>query len=127
MLGGMTGRDVGVAALVVAGLAAVGLGVFFAVAGLDDADKLASVIGVFVGLVGLGLSVYGIVLARRPPPSPGPIAPGGTAAGSSHNEFTGGTARDVYMARDLVVDRSPTSSPPGSTPPVPPGQGPPGS
>ncbi|MFI6582806.1 hypothetical protein [Embleya sp. NPDC050493] len=117
----MTGRDVGVAALVVAGLGAVGPGVFLAVAGLDDADELASVIGVFVGLVGLGLSVYGIVLARRPPPSPEPIAPGATAAGSSHNEFTGGTARDAYIARDLTVDRGTATPTSGPTPAIPPG------
>ncbi|MFE2867855.1 hypothetical protein [Embleya sp. NPDC059259] len=120
----MTGRDVGVAALVVAGLGAVGLGVFFAVAGLEDADKLASVIGVFVGLVGLGLSVYGIVLARRSPPSPGPTGLG-AAVGSVRNVFSGGTARDVYQAGNLTVDRSPATPPPNPTPPVPPGQAPP--
>ncbi|MFJ8747494.1 hypothetical protein ACIRL2_50230 [Embleya sp. NPDC127516] len=120
----MTGRDVGVAALVVAGLGVVGLGVFFAVAGLDDADKLASVIGVFVGLVGLGLSVYGIVLARRSPPLPGPAAPGGAAVGSVHNVFSGGTARDVYQAGNLTVDRGP-ATPPNPTPPVSPGPVPP--
>lgn len=50
---------------VLLGLALVGLGVWLGVADLDRADKLASVAGVFVGLVGLVLSVYGVVLARR--------------------------------------------------------------
>ncbi|WP_182876986.1 tetratricopeptide repeat protein [Microbispora sp. H10670] len=49
----------------VAGLALVALGVLLFRAGLDDADKWASVIGVFVGLLGLGLSGYGVVLSRR--------------------------------------------------------------
>ncbi|MER5619960.1 hypothetical protein ABT061_02815 [Streptosporangium sp. NPDC002544] len=34
-------------------------------AGLDDADKWASVIGVFVGLLGLILSGYGVMLSHR--------------------------------------------------------------
>lgn len=50
---------------VLGGLALVGFGVFLGVANLDRADKLASVAGVFVGAVGLVLSGYGIVLARR--------------------------------------------------------------
>ena len=40
----------------------VGLGVFFTFIGLD---KWASVIGVFVALVGLALSAYGLPLGRR--------------------------------------------------------------
>ncbi len=112
----MTGRDAGVTALVIAGLAVVGLGTFFAVTGLDNADKLASVIGVFVGLAGLGLSVYGIVLGRRPP---APVTTAGSV-GSSHNEFTGGTAQDVYMAANITIDRTP-APPPDPAPPAPPG------
>ncbi|MFF3445326.1 hypothetical protein [Streptosporangium sp. NPDC002721] len=50
---------------IVAGLALVVLGVLLFKAGLDDADKWASVIGVFVGLLGLILSGYGVVLSRR--------------------------------------------------------------
>lgn len=50
---------------IVGGIVLVGLGVFFAVIGLDRADKLASVIGALVGLIGIGLSTYGVVLARR--------------------------------------------------------------
>ncbi|MFI6800982.1 hypothetical protein [Streptosporangium canum] len=50
---------------IAAGFALVVLGVLLFKAGLDDADKWASVIGVFVGLLGLGLSGYGVVLARR--------------------------------------------------------------
>lgn len=51
--------------MLVVGLAGVGLGMFLLKAGLDDADKWASVIGVFIGSAGLGISVYGVVLARR--------------------------------------------------------------
>ncbi|MFI6604043.1 hypothetical protein ACIBHX_48100 [Nonomuraea sp. NPDC050536] len=52
-------------ALVISGLMAGALGVVFIVLDLAQADQLASVIGVFVGLAGLGVSVYGLVLARR--------------------------------------------------------------
>lgn len=52
------GAGVAVAAL-------VGLGVYFATVGLDEADKLASVIGVFVAVAGLGVAVYGLIAERR--------------------------------------------------------------
>ncbi|GAA4101021.1 hypothetical protein [Actinomadura miaoliensis] len=41
--------------------AVAGLGVYFAVVGLDRADKLASVVGALVAVVGLALTVYGLV------------------------------------------------------------------
>lgn len=51
--------------LLIGGAVITGLGVFMAAAGLDDADKWASVLGLFVALAGLGLSGYGLVVARR--------------------------------------------------------------
>jgi hypothetical protein len=45
--------------LVCSGLVLGGLGVFFVLVGLETADKVASVLGLFVGLAGLGLSVAG--------------------------------------------------------------------
>ena len=59
---------------IVGGAALIFLGVFFVATGLDTADKLASVIGAFAGLMGLGLAAYGVVLSRRgsaSPPVPG--------------------------------------------------------
>jgi hypothetical protein len=50
------------------------VGVTFIVLGLEQADQLASVVGVLVGLAGLGVSVYGVVLARPAPPSEAPPA-----------------------------------------------------
>jgi Co/Zn/Cd efflux system component len=69
MMGSVTGwQRVAVwAASIIGGLALIGLRVFFVVNGLDRASKLASVIGVFVGLLGLVVSVYGVALARRGP------------------------------------------------------------
>jgi hypothetical protein len=49
------------------GLVLLALGVFFVVAGLDRADKMASVVGAFVGVGGLAVSVFGMIQGRRPP------------------------------------------------------------
>ncbi|MEU1726746.1 hypothetical protein ACNF49_24460 [Actinomadura sp. ATCC 39365] len=53
----------GGAAVAVAALA--GLGVYFSKVGLEEADRLASVIGLFVAVAGLGLAVYGLIAERR--------------------------------------------------------------
>jgi hypothetical protein len=45
----------------VTALAVVGLGVYFAAVGLDKADRLGSVVGALVAVVGLALTVYGLV------------------------------------------------------------------
>lgn len=50
--------------IAVAVAAAVGLGVYFSQVELAEADQLASVIGVFVALAGLGVALYGL-LSRR--------------------------------------------------------------
>jgi hypothetical protein len=63
-------RSIGWIWVLAAGVIAVGVGVVFYLVGLDAADKIASSAGLFVGLAGLGVSIYGIVLARRPAPPP---------------------------------------------------------
>ncbi|MBA9005141.1 hypothetical protein [Thermomonospora cellulosilytica] len=63
--GGMTGRALGWTGGIVAVAASAGLAVHFAVVGLDKADKLASAIGVFVGLAGLVLGGFGLVMSHR--------------------------------------------------------------
>jgi hypothetical protein len=81
--------------VIVGGLALVGLGAYFVVVGLDRADKLASVIGVFVGLVGSGFSGYSVVLTRRGPaqsPSRGQTVSRSAVAG------------DVLQIRDVGGD-----------------------
>lgn len=111
----MRGRDAAVAAMTAGGLAAVGLGVYFAVVGLDEADKLAGVLGLFIAMAGLVLSVYGVVLARRTsggsPPSPAQTV---AATGDTHNEFTGGSAQQVYMGRDFTIGAPGRPEPPAT-------------
>jgi membrane protein implicated in regulation of membrane protease activity len=58
-------RVLSLAGAIVAVAAAVGLGLYFAAVGLARADKLASVLGAFVGLAGLALALFSYVLARR--------------------------------------------------------------
>lgn len=54
------GRKVLIASgVVIIVLALAGLGAYFGVVGLDRANKLAPVVGVFVALIGVGVSWYG--------------------------------------------------------------------
>ncbi|SCL31684.1 hypothetical protein GA0074692_3158 [Micromonospora pallida] len=65
-------------ALLVVGVALIGLGVFLGVTRLDDADKWGSVIAAMVAVLGLPMTAYGVVLARRQ----GSAAGGQSVAGS---------------------------------------------
>ncbi|MBE3009412.1 hypothetical protein IL992_09395 [Microbispora sp. NEAU-D428] len=76
------------------GIAALGggsaLAVYLSSVGLDKADKLASVIGLFVGLAGLAAGVWGLLLTRRQEahaPANGP----GAVSHDVRNEISGGT------------------------------------
>ena len=48
----------------IGGAALIGLSIYLVRIGLDRSDKVGSVLGAFSGLVGVGLSVFGLVLAR---------------------------------------------------------------
>ncbi|WP_174551784.1 hypothetical protein [Herbidospora mongoliensis] len=50
--------------IAVAMVAAIGLGVYLSRVELAEADQLASVIGVFVALAGLGVALYGLLAGR---------------------------------------------------------------
>jgi hypothetical protein len=104
------------ASAITGGLALIGLGVYFVVIGLDRANKLAGVTGVFAALIGLGLSVYGVVLTRR-----GLTQPVGQTVA---NSTVGG---EVLMARGVQGNLrvgpgaagpapAPASSPPSAAP-----------
>jgi hypothetical protein len=112
-------------------VAAVGLVVYFVGVGLDKADKLASVVGAFIGLAGLGLAGYGTVLARRSTPQPEadpqltPDQEPASGTGSVHNTFSGGTAYGpVIMGRDITGSISSGPTPAPSQPPPPPSPSP---
>ncbi|MGS2644174.1 hypothetical protein [Streptosporangium sp. LJ11] len=71
------------------------LGWYFITVGLDRADKLASVLGAFVGLLGLGLAVYGAFSSRPEEAAPEP------EAGGVHNEISGTVHGNAVQARDI--------------------------
>lgn len=76
------------------GLVLAGLGVYFAAVGLEEADRLASVGGLFVGLLGLALAAYGTYAARGATHPPAPLPPGrpGSGGGVHGNTFHGPAA-----------------------------------
>ena len=93
-------RRVAVLAVVLlAGAALVVLGLSFVAVGLDEASEIAGVIGAFVGLVGTGLSVYGIVLARRPQSAEGAGVAGQVVSDSN----IGGDNIQIGKARDVNI------------------------
>ncbi|MEV6860091.1 hypothetical protein AB0M44_03655 [Streptosporangium subroseum] len=51
--------------LVVGGLVAGAVGAVLIMLDLEQADQLASVVGVFIAMAGLSVSVYGVLPARR--------------------------------------------------------------
>jgi hypothetical protein len=110
----MAGRVLAWGGAAVAVLALVGLGAYFGVVGLDEADKLASVIGAFVALVGLALSGYGLVQERRgaPTPSPSPTAQQAPLANTQTNVAHGSATQFVVWDGDMVFHDSPASSRP---------------
>jgi hypothetical protein len=112
-------RRLVVVACIAGGLVLVGLGVWGAVANLDAADKIASVVGAVVGVVGLALSGYGLVLARRDSPAGGQAVTDSTVAGGlvQVRDVRG----SVRIGPGAAGAAAPVATPgPSSTPPSPP-------
>jgi hypothetical protein len=63
------------AAALAFGLATLGLGIYLIQLGLTEALAVATVVGAFTGLIGLGVSVFGLIAARAnsSSPAPGPV------------------------------------------------------
>jgi hypothetical protein len=97
--------------LLIGAAALGGLVVYLVVVGLDAADKVASVLGLFVGLAGLGLAAFGL---RSPRPEPDRPAPshGGTEPGAGgvvqHITSSGqGSLAQGVVYGDIVNHREP--------------------
>ncbi|HEX4814033.1 MAG TPA: hypothetical protein VFV66_14915 [Nonomuraea sp.] len=69
--------------------AMAGLAGYFARVGLDAADKLSSVIGVFVAVSGLALALYGTFAGRPSRPPPPTVSAGGTRSVAIGGDNTG--------------------------------------
>ncbi|MBF6334325.1 hypothetical protein IU450_00330 [Nocardia abscessus] len=104
--------------LIVLGITGIGLGIWlFMSLGLDEGDKLASVVGMFVGVVALGVSIYGVALARRDTGAAAARSTGGTSITGS--VIGGGVSTITDVAGPVTIRRR--TPPPGAVPPPAPG------
>jgi hypothetical protein len=116
----VTGRSwkaAGLVAGVAAGLAVTGVGVFFGVTGVDNANRWSGVLGFFVGALGLAVSIYIAMLTRRLAVTPTVAPPTGD---NVDNTIRGGTFHQpAVQARDIsgLSIGSPVASP-ASPPPA---------
>ncbi len=94
------------AGLLAVGVGLVGLGVFLGVTRLDDADKWGSVVAALVAVLGLPLTAYGLVLARR--------QSSGTGRQSVSDSVVGGGVAQVRGVRGNVRIGTPASSAPAA-------------
>ncbi|MFE3206331.1 hypothetical protein [Embleya sp. NPDC059237] len=99
---------------VVAGTALVGLAVYLAVVGLDEADKWASVLGLFVALAGLAVSVAG-ARRERPASNGQSVTDSAINGGVTQVSGTGGNVRITRRSARPVV---PSPVAPGTPPPA---------
>lgn len=91
-------------AVVAGGVVLLGLGAYAVHVGLDTANKVAGVIGAFAELVGLALSIYAIVLARRGASSAAVEQPTGAGQVVS-NSTIGDDNIQIGSARDVRIHR----------------------
>jgi hypothetical protein len=91
------------------GLAVAALGGFLFRAGLEDADRWASVFGLFLNLAGLAVAVYSLVRSR-------PVAPASVSDGDVTNEITGGEFGGPLIMGRNVSDGAADGTMPGPAP-----------
>ncbi|MFJ9075625.1 hypothetical protein ACIRO3_10255 [Streptomyces sp. NPDC102278] len=91
----MNARMLIITGVTATGFAAAGLLYYFNRVGLDQADKTASVLGVFLALAGLVLTAYGIFESRNPATAePNQSVSGSTISGTNIQiGRTGGSVR----------------------------------
>ncbi|MER6612228.1 hypothetical protein [Streptomyces xantholiticus] len=110
----MTGRVQVWVGGTVAAVAVVGLAVHLMVAGLDAADKWASVLGLFVALAGLGVALAGLRRNRQGGGSQS-VESSTLGGGVTQVSGTGGSVRIHHHAPSAL----PATGPPtGPVPPV---------
>ncbi|MEU7601671.1 hypothetical protein [Streptomyces sp. NPDC041003] len=96
-------------------LTAAGLITYFVTVGLDQADKLASSIGLPVTLLGLAGQVFSLVMAHRTATTPPAPAPGSEYVGGSKVSVRGVRRRSRVTLRRVGRNRG-TAPVPSSTP-----------
>ncbi|BDD73502.1 hypothetical protein GCM10023177_58240 [Streptomyces violaceoruber] len=114
----MNGRVLVATGTTVTVVAASALGYYFSQVGLDKADKTASVVGLFIALAGLALSIYGIVEARKsntPQPTTQTVT-GSIVSGSSIQiGQAGGSVRIKRSGQHSTASQNQPPSTPGSS------------
>ncbi len=69
-------------------LACIGLGIYFGFAGLSKATDLSGIIGMFVAVAGLGVSLWGVITAKSAEPVGGQTVTG-SVVGGGVNQVSG--------------------------------------
>ncbi|MGH3924615.1 MAG: hypothetical protein ACRDTT_17440, partial [Pseudonocardiaceae bacterium] len=99
---------------VAVGVVGVAVGAVMLWLGLDAADKVGSVVGALCGVVGLGLSGYGLVQARRGRPQERAVTNSITGSNVSAPVVQAGSVgRDVVTGNRNVVGDNPVVAEPG--------------
>ncbi|MYS93817.1 MULTISPECIES: hypothetical protein [Streptomyces] len=78
------------------GLTLLGLGAYFLIVGLDEADKTASVVGSLTGLAGLGVSIVSLIQARGSSASR-------NAPSVRQSQQSGTRSTNIQSAGDLTI------------------------
>ncbi|MGZ0204655.1 hypothetical protein ACNFR7_31285 [Streptomyces sp. RM1] len=92
----MNARTLIAAGTTVTVLTASSLAFYFSRVGLDKADKTASVLGLFIALAGLAISIYGLLEARRSdttPPSTQKVSSSSVSGSNIQIGQAGGSVR----------------------------------
>ncbi|SFR10623.1 hypothetical protein SAMN04488564_103436, partial [Lentzea waywayandensis] len=89
--------------VVLAGVAALAVGGVMLAVGLDTADKVGSVVGAVCGVVGLGVSTYGLVVVRSAGQQTAPETQASVTNSVHGSNVTGNTTQVDSVGRDLVT------------------------
>ncbi|WML79787.1 hypothetical protein [Streptomyces sp. VNUA74] len=81
---------------IVSGLSILALGIYFTRLGLERANSLAGILGLFVGIIGLVLTFYSILQARGGAQSPSPQQ-------VRMSQQSGSNSTNVQSARDINI------------------------
>ncbi|WP_133061554.1 hypothetical protein [Streptosporangium minutum] len=120
----MTERVLKWIGIILVAATAVSMAIYFYQIELDEADKTASVVGVFVGLAGLALAIYGTVTERNKRINAAQLSestpasePEKTQFGSINNNIMGGSffgpviqGRDIEVSNHKASQQAPPSS-----------------
>ncbi|WP_170176312.1 tetratricopeptide repeat protein [Lentzea flaviverrucosa] len=89
--------------VVLAGVAVLTVGGVMLAVGLDTADKVGSVVGAVCGMVGLGISTYGLRVARSGGRQGAPETQASATNSVSRSRVTGGVTQVDSVDGDLVT------------------------